>query len=396
MSKETKEFIQVIQDGLALETFVKLSLVSYNGKEENLKKILIRKIRIKREDKLSFTYRYTTRDTVKNYAYQEALSLIGQLIGIDGFRLTNLYTTKFDLSLQVLNKDKAKLKKKTPSIQEVPSMEHDKKKHRKIEAAGKQYLHELKITDKAGNVYKTTQDKFKQINHYVEILSSLLQKLPNRANTKVVDMGAGKGYLTFALYDYLNNVLKKPTSVIGVEYRKDLVALCNTIAKKASFHDLEFVQGAIENYENNDIDVLIALHACDTATDDAIFKGIKNEADLIVVAPCCHKQIRREIEKHKTSNELDFLTKHGVFLERQAEMVTDGIRALILEYYGYSTKVMEFVSDAHTPKNVLIVASKNNQAIENKAAILNKIKATKAFFGIEYHHLEKKMALPLT
>ncbi len=396
MSKEAKEFIQVIQDGLALETFVKLSLVSYNGKEENLKKILIRKVRIKREDKLSFTYRYTTRDTVKNYAYQEALSLIGQLIGIDGFRLTNLYTTKFDLSLQVLNKDKAKLKKKTPSIQEVPSMEHDKKKHRKIEAAGKQYLHELKITDKAGNVYKTTQDKFKQINHYVEILSSLLQKLPNRANTKVVDMGAGKGYLTFALYDYLNNVLKKPTSVIGVEYRKDLVALCNTIAKKASFHDLEFVQGAIENYENNDIDVLIALHACDTATDDAIFKGIKNEADLIVVAPCCHKQIRREIEKHKTSNELDFLTKHGVFLERQAEMVTDGIRALILEYYGYSTKVMEFVSDAHTPKNVLIVASKNNQAIENKAAILNKIKATKAFFGIEYHHLEKKMALPLT
>lgn len=396
MGKEAKEFIQVIQDSLALEAFVKLSLVSYNGKEENLKKILIRKVRIKREDKLSFTYKYTTRDTVKNYAYQEALSLIGQLIGIDGFRLTNLYTTKFDLSLQFLNEDKAKLKKKTPSIQEVPSMEHDKKKHRKIEAAGKQYLHELKITDKAGNVYKTTQDKFKQINHYVEILSSLLQKLPNRANTKVVDMGAGKGYLTFALYDYLNNVLKKPTSVIGVEYRKDLVTLCNNIAKKASFHNLEFVQGAIENYENNDIDVLIALHACDTATDDAIFKGIKNEADLIVVAPCCHKQIRREIEKHKTSNDLDFLTKHGVFLERQAEMVTDGIRALILEYYGYSTKVMEFVSDAHTPKNVLIVGSKNNQPIGNKATILNKIKATKAFFGIEYHHLEKKMALPLT
>ena len=125
----------------------------------------------------------------------------------------------------------------------------------------------------------------------------------------------------------------------------------------------------------------------------SIQKGISANADLIVVAPCCHKQIRKEIEKHKTKNELDFLLKHGIFLERQAEMVTDGLRALILEYFGYSTKVFEFVSDVNTPKNVMIVAEKKAKTDSQKQEILAKIKATKTYFGIEYHQLEKLMGL---
>src|SRR5690606_21493052 len=122
---------------------------------------------------------------------------------------------------------------------------------------------------------------------------------------------------------------------------------------------LSFMQGTIENYQpEKNLDILIALHACDTATDDAIAKGIKNNAALIVVAPCCHKQIRREMEKNKVKNDLDFLLKHGIFMERQAEMVTDGLRALVMEYFGYQTKAFQFVSDAHTPKNVLVVGEK--------------------------------------
>jgi len=148
------------------------------------------------------------------------------------------------------------------------------------------------------------------------------------------------------------------------------------------------------------VNLLIALHACDTATDDAIFKGIKANAELIVVAPCCHKQIRREIEQHKVKNDVSFLTKYGIFLERQAEMVTDGIRALILEYFGYKTKVFEFISDAHTPKNVLVVGVKKSPKsgvrspqFDEQNAILEKIKASKAYFGIEYHHLERLLDL---
>ena len=371
-----------------------MSLGNYSGKELDLKAVFIKLVNIKNLPKLSFTYRYKTKDIVKNYSFEEANALFRSIIIKDGFRVATLFTLNFDLTLEVTKSEDYKLNKRKPAHDALPSMDHDKQKNRKIEATGKQYLQELKITDKEGNVYKNAQDKFKQINHYIEILSTLLKKLPPREITNVVDMGAGKGYLTFALYDYLTNTLNTPASITGVEYRQDLVDLCNTVAKNSNFNQLSFVKGSIEEYTNPDINVLIALHACDTATDDAIAKGINSNADLIVVAPCCHKQIRREIEKNKVNNELDFLLKHGIFLERQAEMVTDGIRAMILEYFGYATKVFEFISDAHTPKNVLIVGLKR-RSISNleKESILKKIKETKAYFGIRYHHLEKAMGL---
>ena len=385
-----------IENSFANRSFIKLSLGNYKGIEENLKNIQAKLILIKKELKLSFTYRYKTKDIIKNYSSKEAIDLIETLIGIRGFNLITLFTTDFDLVLEYTKERDWTISKRKASMQNLPSLEHDKPKQRKITANGKHYLQALNITDNRGNVFKNTQDKYKQINHYIEILSSLLKELPEKNSINVVDMGAGKGYLTFALYDYLNNIMKKPAHVIGVEFRKDLVELCNNIAVNSGFENLKFAQGTIDDYKNKDISVLIALHACDTATDDAIYKGIMANADLIVVAPCCHKQIRREIEKYKAKNELDFLTKHGIFLERQAEMVTDGIRALILEYYGYSTKVSEFISDAHTPKNVLVVGQKKQNTNTNQAQILGKIEQIKSFFGIEYHHLERKLGLDKT
>ena len=311
----------------------------------------------------------------------------------NGFRISTLFTNEFDLIWEQLNNQKITLRKVNPTQKSQVSLDHDRSKKRLIETNAKAYLHELKITDAEGNVYKNAQDKYKQINHYVDILSSLIKEIPAENLKKVVDMGSGKGYLTFALYDYLTNVLALKPSIIGVEFRPDMVELCNSIAQNTGFDGLNFVEGTIENYDSTDTNILIALHACDTATDDAIYKGITAEADLIVVAPCCHKQIRKEIEKNKASNELDFLTKYGIFLERQAEMVTDGVRALILEYFGYKTKVFQFISDAHTPKNVLVVGVKGKANPKKQAEILEKLKATKAYFGIDYHHLEKLLAL---
>jgi protein-L-isoaspartate O-methyltransferase len=255
-------------------------------------------------------------------------------------------------------------------------------------------LQALNISDKEGVVYKSTQDKYKQINHYIELLAPLIQQLDLKKAVRVVDMGSGKGYLTFALYDYLVNTLNIESKVVGVEYRSDLVNLCNDIASNSSFNNLHFIQGSILEYTGETPNILIALHACDTATDDAIYKGIKAEADLIVVAPCCHKQIRREIEKGKAENDLNFLTNHGIFLERQAEMVTDGLRALILEYFGYTVKIQQFISDAHTPKNIMITAIKKENLEVNKLKnekkkdeILEKIKSIKTYFGIHSVYL---------
>ncbi len=393
MTAEIEQFTDSLQESLTTNTFIKLSLGDYKGEEPDLKNLYIKKVLIKRQEKLSFLYRYKRRDVTKNYSPDEALVETTTLLAIRGFRFAQLFTLNHDYTLR-FTKGSFVLKTEEPSVSGLLSTEHDKEKNRKIAAGGKQYLYELGITDQEGKVYKNAQDKYKQINHYIEILSSLLKELPERPLTNIVDMGAGKGYLTFALYDYLTNVLQKPTRIVGVEFRKDLVDLCTTTAANSGFDQLHFEEGTIENYAPTEaINVLIALHACDTATDEAIYQGISGDADLIVVAPCCHKQIRREIEKNKATNELDFLTKHGIFLERQAEMVTDGIRSLILEYFGYTTKVVEFISDAHTLKNVLIIGEKRRGTAPDQKALLKKIQAAKSFFGIGYHHLERLMEL---
>ena len=388
-----KEFIEALNQSLMDNTFVKLSLGNYKGATESLKNCYVKRVQIKQEDKLSFTYRYQTKDIVKNYGIEEGVSIVKDFIENLEFKHTTLFTLEFDAVFECIDKDKTSFKKNKATQIELPTLEHNVQKNRLIVANGKPYLQQLKITNEKGQVINSSQDKFKQINHYIELLSPLIKNLPKCQTLQVLDMGAGKGYLTFALYDYLTNVLNLNTKVTGIEYRKDLVELCNDIAKKSNFKSLHFQQGTIIDSDTNQANVLIALHACDTATDDAIYKGIISNTDLIVVAPCCHKQIRRELEHHKTKNDLDFLLKHGIFLERHAEMLTDGLRSLILEYFGYTTKVFEFISDAHTPKNVMIVAEKKSKTESQKQDILNKIKETKTYFGIGSHYLEKLMKL---
>ena len=391
LNNNIRQFGEAVLQSVSDNIFVSLTLGNYKGSDETIKNIYIKRILIKNEERLSFTYRHKTNDIVKNYTIKESAGLIEKQLN-EGFKTATLFTTARDLVFDN-SSGKSLIKELPPTKTALPSLKHDVVKNHIISAKGKPYLTALNITDAAGNVYKATQDKYKQINHYVEILSSLIKEIPEKEMLQVVDMGAGKGYLTFALYDYLTNVLKLKAAVTGVEFRPDLVKLCNTIAAKSNFSSLRFEEGTIENYKTAQTDILIALHACDTATDDAIAKGILTGASLIVVAPCCHKQIRREIEKSKVNNELEFITRHGIFMERQAEMITDAIRAMVLEYYGYKTKVFEFITDAHTPKNIMIAGIKNNKLPYKNAAVLEKINAAKSFFGINAHRLEKIMGV---
>ncbi|TDQ77411.1 class I SAM-dependent methyltransferase [Sphingobacterium yanglingense] len=383
-------FFEKLNNSIEQDHFIKLSLGDYHGPEKELKQVYVKLVSIKREINLSFTFRYKTRDITKNYAIKEGVQRIADFLNTGQFKIGTLFTVEANFICQQNKKGVWAERKEKPTAKKPEERSHDVQKQRKIGESNKSYLHALRLTDEKGEVYKAAQDKWKQINHYIELLSSSLNTLQSDHVLKVVDMGAGKGYLTFALYDYLTNELKKESKVEGIEYRQDLVELCNGIAKDTGFNSLHFSQGTIDAYVSEDeLDILIALHACDTATDDAIFKGIQYNAKLIVVAPCCHKQVRRELERVKKKNELDFMTRHGVFLERHAEMLTDSIRALILEYYGYQTKVMQFISDAHTPKNVMIVAEKKEISSLKKQEILNKLHSTKAYFGINKHYLEK-------
>jgi SAM-dependent methyltransferase len=223
------------------------------------------------------------------------------------------------------------------------------------------------------------------MNKYLEIIDNQLEGLVLPEVMHIVDMGSGKGYLTFALYDYLTNKRKLKTYITGIELRPELVEFCNVTARKCGFENLSFICERIEHFNTSKIDMLIALHACDTATDDALFKAISADARLIVCAPCCHKQIRQQV---KGKVQQSPLLKYGIFKERHFEMVTDTLRALILEKYQYATHIFEFVSNEHTRKNIMLVARKGGE--KSSLSMLNeKIDALKHEYQIEYHYLEQ-------
>jgi SAM-dependent methyltransferase len=382
-----EELLSAVKTSFADGSLVRLKLGGYHGGEADLKSVEIKKITLKAGDRFSFTYRYKTRDIIKNFIQPEALALVRSGLR-DEFRSAQLATTAFDINFE-RNGDKIRLKRSEVSGRQAPSTDHNRAKNRPLAETNKPYLHALGITGKDGQVRNDAQDKFRQINKMVEIFAPLIQAI-SADKPRIIDMGAGKGYLDFALYDYLGG----KAEIIGVEMRPKLVEDGNATAAASGFADLSFQPGTILDYDATGADAVIALHACDTATDDAIFKGISAGASLIAVAPCCHKQIRREMEAGRPEGKLDVLLRHGIFLERQAEMVTDALRALLLELNGYRTKVFEFVSDAHTPKNNLIVAEKDSRMGRDREAVLRQISETKAMFGIKRHYLEGLLGLP--
>jgi SAM-dependent methyltransferase len=381
---DAEKFFGALDESLAEGSFVKLTLAKYRGAEGGLKNIYVRRVQIKRGDSLSFLYRHKTKDVVKNHPVAEGARLVRELLGKE-FLGGHLFTSSEDLEINFNRKGEARLVKRAPAFKEAAPAEHDRKKRRSIETEGNVYLLSLGVTDERGAVRPAMGDKLRQINRFVEIVAGLFQNSPlkDREEISVVDMGAGKGYLTFAVYDYFDR-LGVRARVTGVESRAGLVELCNEAARRAGFVRLRFRTGLIEDFDLPSTDILIALHACDTATDDAIFKGIKADASVIITAPCCHKELRPQM---KTPAELRGVLRHGLLLEREAEAVTDSLRALLLERAGYRVKVFEFVSTEHTRKNTMIAATRRGDRAGSDEA-LRQFEALKSFYGIGRQRLE--------
>jgi hypothetical protein len=383
MLENVQKFIAEFDGALKDQTFVKMTLGNYKGADEHLQKILVRLIKTKKGTRLSFQFRYTTRDIVKNYDFDEGVALIDEFLE-NGFVSAHLFTTSNDHQLSIGKKSKSRLNTGKPTFTGLPDAAHDRQKKAFIDPASF-YLKALGITTDDGVVRDKQQDKWRQINKFVETLSSLFDNSPvsDEQEIKIVDMGSGKGYLTFAAYDYFTTVRGIKADITGVEARPELVDLCNDIARASEFTALKFVTGTIADLEVAGADILIALHACDTATDDAIYKGIEAGAGLIMAAPCCHKEVRPQI---KPPEMFAGLLSHGIMLERTAETITDGLRALLMERSGYSTKVFEFISTEHTPKNNMIVGTKTGKGSGDAEG---QIKAIKDFYGINEQRLEK-------
>ncbi|MCP4520226.1 MAG: SAM-dependent methyltransferase [Cytophagales bacterium] len=376
------DFIEKLKQSIENEEFIKCTLGKIKSKEEpNLQNIYIKPINIKDEYVLSFLYRHKTKDVTKNFSITEAIDKISSLIGNEVLS-AHSFSTEENLELLFNKKRKATLRNLPPTLKK-ESSEHNRTKRRLISAENNIYLKRLGVVSSKNEVYHNKQDKFKQINKYVEIVEAHLKDLDLSPSIHIVDMGSGKGYLTFALYDFLKNSLNLDVHITGIELRKELVDLCNDIAKEANFTNLTFKAQLIEEYQCEQLDILIALHACDTATDDAIFKGLSANASFIMCAPCCHKQVRKQMN---CTTELQGILKHNIFEERQAEMVTDGIRSLVLEGFGYQTQAFEFISNEHTGKNVMIIGKKNSN--EHKKEAFEQIQLIKRNFGIDKHYLE--------
>lgn len=386
---DTEIFFSSLQESISQNQFIKLTLSDRRYKSNELKNVFVKPVQLKSGFNLSFVFRYPTKDVTKNYEVAEAITTLKHMLDKDFFK-ADLFTTAKDFHLTIAKSGKTILTQKSAVITEPPSTEHDKTKKRYVKPENNIYLRELGITSAEGKVKSDKQDKFRQINKYVEIVETIVESAALPANFQIADMGAGKGYLTFALYDYLTNVLNLSPQIIGIEMRQNLVDTCNQIAQKANFAKLNFQTGSIDTAELPTTDMLIALHACDTATDQAIYRGIKAEAKVIICAPCCHKQIRQQIHP---ANDLKAITQFGILEERQSEILTDTIRALILEAHGYKTKVFEFISTEHTPKNILIVGVKTKVGKVLRKEILDQIKNLKTLFGIEQHELEKLMSI---
>ena len=403
-----EQFLTAFSTSVADDTFVRLVLSGPRAGAERPERVLARLVEIRRLPHLSITLRFPTRDVTRNLAATEAGAWLREQITKE-FHSVLLCTIRRDWQLAVPETGLVRLVTHRPSIREVPSRDHDLPKRDVLDVSAREWLVGLGVTDARGKVRPAMTDKFRQINHYLEILSHLATDCGWRGATADVagaaprelvfaDMGCGKGYLTFGAWHLFNRQFRVPTRVLGVEVRTELVTAGNELAGRVAAGGLlQFAAGEIATAPlPARVDALIALHACNTATDDAIRRGVALGAKLILVAPCCHQEVRPQMSHPSV---LAPVLRHGVMAERIAEWVTDGLRALYLEAAGYETKICEFVATEHTPKNLLISAVRRDAATgvvtdagAGADAARQRIGELKKFFGIQHHALDPLLA----
>jgi hypothetical protein len=383
-------FFDQLEACLARGTLARLVLAGYRGEEAGLERITVRPLLLRGAPHLGFVHSYATRDEAHNHPQAEALARLRALVG-SGFRHAHLLAADGEWELRFSKRGKASLHHAPGGHAPAASLAHDREKQRAI-PIHTPFLAALGVTTATGELVPALARKFKQINKFVEVLDHALQRapLPPERPLRVADFGSGKGYLTFAVHHHLRHALGREVDVVGVELRPDLVALCNRAAQQLGLSDLRFEQGDVRERPAAPLDVMIALHACDTATDHAIHLGIRADATLIVCSPCCHKQLRPQL---KSPAVMAPMLTHGIHHGQQAEMLTDTLRALLLQAHGYDTQVFEFVSLEHTSKNKMILAVKRAEPLPADP-VLAQIRAIKDFYAVREHCLETLLATP--
>lgn len=392
MQQSAKQrFLARLESSFSDGSFIKLTLGHPATPESALRKLLFRPVVIRGQKQCSVVSRFRTRDETKNFEFEDALALAEEKLGKE-FMSANLFTEAGDVQVELGAKDRLRV---ISAGRKPAALDHDRTRVRWIDTSAR-YLHLLGVTDSSGKVRERKGGKSRQIERFVDLLASAFHESSLAADHEalpitICDMGSGKGYLTFAAYDYFDRVEKVRATITGVESRVELVTFCNQAARDCGFTGLGFVRSTIAEHSLSKLDILMALHACDTATDDALFGGVRAGAEIIMAAPCCHKEARPQLDRAHTDGPLRDVLRNGIFAERHAEMATDSLRQLLLERAGYRVRVCEFVAAEHTARNVMLIATKRNGSLNDgaRADIDNRIAQLKSFYGIEHHRLEE-------
>ncbi|MEN9316433.1 MAG: hypothetical protein RIS35_2826 [Pseudomonadota bacterium] len=445
---EIERFTDRLRDCLRDGSFVSLTLGRPHGAEGSrkeagdgpaqpgpggpLKKLLARRVLLRGEDHLSLVWRHATRDITRNLPVAEAAEQLRPLIATQ-FHHAHLVTRSHDIQLAMNRKGRWGLRigKLAPAPEAQPGMEPDAKADAQASAARQAghdrprqhalsldtpFLAELGVTDRQHRLVPAMARKWRQINKFSEILGHAIaqSRLAGRdpaVPVRVLDFGAGKGYLTFAVHHLLEATGRRP-EVVGVELREELAALCNDAVSRLGLLGLRFAAGDIAEFvfdggdsfvrgrppapgavadgrsaTGSAVDIMIALHACDIATDIAMYQGVRAQAEIILCSPCCHKQLRPQM---RAPAMLAPMLRHGIHMTEQAEMLTDSLRALLLQAQGYDTQVFEFISPEHTGKNRMVLAVRRASPLPaaQRDALLAQVAELKSLFGVSRQHLE--------
>ncbi len=389
-------FVSLCEQALQSGAWQRLQLSHPGTTVGDLQRILMRPVALRGQAQVQTVWRHATKDLTRNLTPDQALQLLREQLGV-GLRAGLLVDAQAQWQLDFNRKGRARLARHGamaaapgPSQPAAEAQTHNRSKERWLDLAHPAWaalgLAQLG-RDGQPSLVPAMARKWRQINHFIEIFDAALRAadLAPGQTVRVADFGCGKAYLTFAVHEHLRRGGWQP-EVRGVELREDLVAQTEGLARRLNLQGLSFSQGDVGHEAVQPLDVMIALHACDTATDHALHHGLRAGARVILSAPCCHKQLRGQLQPPGV---LRPLFKHGVHLGQEAEMLTDGLRALLLEGEGYETQVFEFIALEHTQKNKMIQAVRRAQALgarQQEAA--DQAQALKSFWGVREQMLE--------
>ena len=391
------KLLQIIEEHL--DRSMVMMTVSNPRKAAEIRKITVRPVLLKGLLKFQEASYSRTQVFHRNQTKEELMERMAELL--PAYRQLLLRTETEEISALISKKGKASVSRhpvqgtaaaEPASKRPAPvRLAHNRTKNYLLpEGTPVPFLQDLGVMTAEGKIVRKRYDKYRQINRFLEFIEDILPSLPADRELTILDFGCGKSYLTFAMYYYLREIAGRDVSIIGLDLKKDVIRSCSRLAESYGYDRLHFIEGAIEDYEDlNQVDMVVTLHACDTATDYAIAKAVRWGASVILSVPCCQHELNGQLNERRQDSgralpeDRPFapLTDYGILQDRFAALATDGVRAKLLEEAGYETRILEFIDMEHTPKNLLIRAVKGSVSAGRRQAAGKEVDALCRQFG---------------